>query len=308
MQVIHIDKVDAVAPSVVCLGNFDGVHLGHQAVIRQAVFLANEAMPAIAYTFSRLPANQLSKGKSTPLITSNKERVDAMGNLGVNCIVMDPFRPSLSSMEPKDFFCRILLDTLNAKAIVCGTNYRFGAGGGGDTALLSSLCEEAGITLHLVRPVSHEGRVISSSWIRALISEGEMELAHALIGRPYCLTASVVHGEKRGRKLGVPTMNQLFPDWKLRPKEGVYAARAELDGHLYAATTCVSTRPTFGGSGVNSETHILGFDGDLYGRVVTISFLKRTRGIISFESPEILRQQLLHDIEDARKVFDKYTH
>lgn len=305
MRTIHIDQYEPRQPCIVCVGNFDGVHLGHQSLMRQTVQSAGGCLPTV-YTFSRHPTNVLAGRTVTPLITTNAERSAVFAQLGIRLTVMDPFRPWLQSMAPEAFFEEMLLGRLQASAVVCGTRYHFGKDGAGDVQLLGRLCEQAGIVLHLMPPVKRGDRIISSSWVRESVAEGDVALAAELLGRPYRLTGTVLLGDQRGRQLEAPTINQSFHPLKLRPKEGVYATRLDIDGVTHYGTTAVSRRPTFrggsAGDSVLAETNILGYSGDLYGRTLQVEFLRRTRDIVTFSSAQQLRDRLKRDMEEAAAI------
>ena len=302
MRTIHIDDYKSTGPCVVCVGNFDGVHRGHQSLMRQAVQSAGADTPTV-YTFSRHPANVLAGRPVNPLITTNQERLAILEELGIAQTVLDPFRPELYNMAPETFFEEILIGRLHATAIVCGTRYHFGRDGAGDVRLLEQCCDHSGIVLHLMPPVRQGDRIISSSWVRSAIAEGDVQTAAQLLGRPYRLTAEVLQGDHRGRTLGTPTANQAFPELKLRPRKGVYITRLTIDGAVYYGTTAVSARPTFhggsGGDNILAETHVLHYEGDLYGRTLQVDFLQRTRDIVTFSSAAQLRDRLCHDVAEA---------
>ena len=297
MQIINIENYKKGVPVVAVLGNFDGVHRGHQSLFVEAVRLAGElgAIPVL-YTFSNHPANALAGRIVAPSITTNAERLEFFEKFGFELTVMDPFKPSTAALAPHDFIEHLLLETLGCVGIVCGFHYHFGARGGGDAALMQLACAELGIAASIMPPVLQDGRVISSTWIRECVLDGNVGRASMLMGHPYMLRATVVKGARLGTKLGVPTINQQFPEEKLRPALGVYYTNVAVDGKVYKGATNVGSRPTVAGQGVNAETHIIDFDGDLYGREIEIQFLRKLRDERKFDNVEMLKLQLQKDI------------
>lgn len=209
---------------------------------------------------------------------------------------------AVRDLSPQDFFEQVLLARLHAGAVLCGAGHRFGKNAAGDAAVLRALCDRAGVSCTVLPSLKAEGRVVSSSWIRQCIMAGDMERAARLLGRPFCVTGEVLHGKQLGRKLGAPTVNQALPAGRVSPRYGVYAAFVRVDGVRYAGAANVGLRPTVSGESVNVETHIVDFEGDLYGRVVTVELLRHLRDECRFSSVEELRAQVLRDVERAKEV------
>ncbi|HWP79705.1 MAG TPA: bifunctional riboflavin kinase/FAD synthetase [Candidatus Acidoferrum sp.] len=297
MQVVNIAQYVNNGPVVAALGNFDGVHRGHQSLLAETVRLARAlgATP-IVYTFSSHPANVLAGRIVAPSITTNAERLELFERLGIEMTVMDPFKPETASLAPGSFIEHLLFERLGCVGVVCGFHYHFGARGAGDAALIQMLCNELGMEASVMPPVLQDRRVISSTWIRECVVTGNVGKAAELMGHPYMLRATVVPGQHLGARLGIPTMNQWFPEEKLQPARGVYCTSVAVDGVTYAGATNVGTRPTVSGEGVNAETHLLGFSGDLYGRELEIQFLRKIRDERKFENVEALRLQLEKDV------------
>lgn len=288
------------APTVVALGCFDGVHLGHRAVICRAVEIAKgKELTSLVWTFEE-PAKNFFVPGSVPLITTWEEKKTQIRRLGIDVLVCGALEPAITSLSPKDFFEKILIERLNAKHLVCGFNYSFGQGGRGDTALLGELCRKHGIGLTVIPAVSMEGLEVSSTQIRAAVEDGRPADAAVLLGRPYALRTIVIDGQKLARRLGFPTLNQVFRRGALVPKRGVYVTRIRMAGKEKHGITNVGIRPTVGGSLLCAETHIFDFEGDLYGKTVTVEFLHFLRAETKFDSVELLSEQVRTDIEQAQ--------
>ena len=288
-------------PCVVALGCFDGVHLGHRAVIEEAIRIADSiGLPSLIWTFEEPPRNFFAPG-SVSLITDVKEKEALLEGSGVELLVCGSFEPMVASLSPEDFFWQILRQQLDARHIVCGFNYSFGSHGAGNADLLRDLCQTAGIGLSVIPPISVGEIEVSSTRIRQAMENGQAKEAATLLGRPYSLTSPVVDGQKLARRLGFPTVNQLFAKGKLVPKHGVYVTRITAGGEVKYGITNVGLRPTVGGELLCAETHIFEFDGDLYGQGVTIEFLHFLRPEAKFESVDSLADRVRLDIENAKQ-------
>lgn len=294
------------APSVVALGCFDGVHLGHAAVIREAVARADSlGCLCTVWTFAEPPRNFFSPD-SVPLVTTLEEKQAHVGALGADTLVCVPFDRDIAALTAREFFETILLGRLKACHLVCGYNYTFGARGAGDTALLSALCAEHGITLSVLEPVTVGSLPVSSSEIRRAVSEGRIEDARAMLGRPYSITEPVVNGQHLARTLGFPTVNQLLPRKRLIPRAGVYLSRVTRpDGTAHYAISNVGTRPTVADPTLCCESHLFDFSGDLYGQTLTVEFLHFLRPERKFDSIGALAEQVRADIEHAKQLQPK---
>lgn len=290
--------------TVVALGMFDGVHKGHQALLRRAAEIAHSnGDTAVAFTYDNHP-KELFSGTFSYLCT--KEQREAL-ICAAGCDRMDsvPFDAAFASMEPKTF-----LDWLSARytggisAIVAGYDYRFGAKAKGDTALLGTLCGARGITLCVIDEIRVDGKTCSSTRIREAIREGNMELAERLLGRPYTLSGEVVHAKALGRQFDCPTAN-LDAGMQLLPKDGVYATELVFEGKRYDAVTNVGTNPTVGGRARTVETHAIGESLDLYGKRIEVAFLLWLRDERMFDSKDLLFAQIGKDAETAKKVCEE---
>ena len=291
-------------PSVVALGCFDGVHLGHTAVLSEARERATAlGCACTVLTFTEPPRNFFSP-RSVPLITDAITKRERIAALGADTLVCVPFSSEIAAMSAEDFFENILLDRLRACHIVCGYNYSFGAKGLGNTVLLEQLCAERGIGLSVLPAVKVGEMPVSSSDIRRAVMEGRPEDAQAMLGRPYALTATVVNGQHLARSLGFPTINQIFPDGMLIPRAGVYASRVTVEGEsvFYNGISNVGIRPTVTDHTLCCETHLFDFSGDLYGRSVTVELLSFLRPERKFDSIDTLAEQVRADMNAAKKI------
>lgn len=288
-------------PSVVALGVFDGVHVGHRAILGAAVAHARATgSPALACTFEPHPMEILQPGRAPQPITTLEERLDLIAGCGVDGAVVLDFTPALAAMEPETFVKDVLVDRLAARRVVVGFNHRFGRGARGDADLLRDLGGRLGFALDVIEPRVVDGVPVSSSAIRAALGRGDLEAAARMLGRPYTLPGRVVSGAGRGRTLGFPTAN-VAPDRPVLVAAGVYACRAEVDGREQRAVVNVGVRPTFGEDTLAVEAHLLDFSGDLYGQAFRLTFVARVREEKRFPSVEALRAQIAADVETARR-------
>lgn len=284
------------ARTVLCLGNFDGVHRGHQALIAAAARMRQERFPSATlgvFCFRGLSSDFLSQNPPGHL-TSETERLERFREAGAEIAVLADF-PTLRDMEPDAFVRDVLQRDCHCVAAACGFNHRFGRRGKGTPELLRDML---GGDLLVCDAALDGGEPISSTRVRRLLLDGKPDEAAALMGHPYQLTSTVTHGAQLGRTIGFPTVNQRFAPLALIPKSGVYDTDCEVDGAHYAGVTDVGTRPTVDGAHeVRCETHLLGFSGDLYGRTVRVAFLHYLREEKKFDTVEALREQIAHDRE-----------
>ncbi len=295
----------AVRQSVVTTGTFDGVHLGHQAIVRYLVDRAREigGVPTVV-TFDPHPREVLL-GRPIPLLTTLAERADVLESLGVERFVVVPFSRDLSLLEPDAYVRDLLVDGVGMREIVIGYDHRFGQKAAGDRALLEALGETLGFSVDVI-PEQIDGDVtVSSTEIRRLLADqGEARRAAELLGRPYRIAGTVVRGDQRGRTIGYPTANLALDARKLVPRRGVYAVRATLaDGSRQRGMMNVGTRPTVEEGGATSvEVHLFDFDGDVYGARVEVDVVARLRDERRFDGLDALRQQLGADAGQARSA------
>jgi riboflavin kinase/FMN adenylyltransferase len=288
-------------PSAVALGVFDGVHLGHRAILGTAVAQARQAgMAAVACTFDPHPIEVLQPGRAPLAITTLPERLALFESCGLDAAVVLPFTPELAAMEPETFVKDVLLARLGAREVVVGFNHRFGRGARGDVALLRRLGEELGFRTHVAEPLMVEGVAVSSTEIRAALQRGDLDAAARLLGRPYTLQGTIGHGAGRGRTLGFPTAN-LLPTRPVLVSPGVYACMAEVGGRKERAVVNVGVRPTFAETTLAVEAYLLDFAGDIYGQTMILTFVSRVRDERRFPSVDALRAQIEADAGEARR-------
>ncbi len=273
------------------LGTFDGLHIAHKKVLSAA----EDAKNRVAVIFS-LPPSMVISGK-TELLQTVEEKIKMFHSLGFSVERLDFNKVHTLSAED---FLYSLLEKYNPKMICCGYNYHFGFGGKGNTELLREFCKHNGITLSVTPAVEMLGDRVSSSRIRQLIKNGDVETAEKLLSRPFCLTGVVTHGDSRGRTLGYPTVNFPYPDMLCELKHGVYATRININGADYSAVTYVGKRPTYKLEKTVLETNIIDFEGDLYGQELTINFIRYIREEKTFSSKEELKNQIKKDIKVAQ--------
>ncbi|OAG28743.1 bifunctional riboflavin kinase/FAD synthetase [Thermodesulfatator autotrophicus] len=295
-----------VSYPVATIGNFDGVHLGHQALFRETVKRARAHQGhAIAVTFHPHPLQVLRPDKAIKLICSLEQKIKLIEKAGLDYLLLLEFNQALASLEPEEFVEDIFVKGLSIKELVVGYDYRFGKKRRGDTELLKILGQRYGFDVTVVPPQKVNGLVVSSSLIRELIAEGEVALAAKLLGRFYKICGQVIPGRGRGQKLlGFPTANLKLSKEKLLPKTGVYAVWVHLDGQKLPGVMNLGFNPTFGEGYLSAEVHIFDFSGDLYGQNICISFVERLRDEKKFSSPEELAAQIKRDSEKARQIFN----
>ena len=283
----------------VAVGNFDGVHRGHRALVAEAVRLAAaRAVPAVVLTFDPHPSRVVAPASAPAALMTLDQKAEALARLGVDALAVLPFTPSIAAEEPAAFASEVLRGALDAAVVVIGDNFRFGRGRAGDAATLRTL----GFAVVEVSPVLHDGSRVSSSRIRAALAAGDVALAAALLGRAHAIEGRVVRGEGRGRTLGIPTAN-LEPWNETLPAPGVYAAWAwPAGGPGLASVVNIGRRPTFGGRDISVEAHLLDYAGDLYGQALGLSFVTRIRGEEKFPGPEALVARIRKDVDAARGV------
>ncbi|WP_287587978.1 bifunctional riboflavin kinase/FAD synthetase [Mogibacterium sp.] len=298
---INIEFATAVA-----LGNFDGVHIGHQQILDAAVDLAGKlgAVPA-CFTFSNHPrelfAGDAELRDKILFISGDEEKLQLLEQAGIQVVFDVPFDEFTMNMSPEVFIKEILCDKLNAKGVSCGFNYRFGARASGDEKLLSQLGVGYGYETRVIRPVKVGGEVVSSTYIRCAVEAGDLVKANEALGRPFSISGIVVQGNHIGSAIGFPTANVRLSKRKVAPLNGVYFTRTTIGGKSYCSISNVGTKPTIGEYEKSVETNIFGIDHDLYGQSVKIEFLQLLRPEIKFDSIEQLAVQIADDIKSARR-------
>jgi riboflavin kinase/FMN adenylyltransferase len=290
---------------VLALGNFDGLHRGHLKIVERVKRgAAEQGGTPMAMTFDPHPPRVVRPEKAPPLLMTKRQRIDALHRAGIQCVAVVRFTHEMSLWDPETFVRTVLVDWLRVSKVWVGANFLFGHGRSGNFTLLRSLGQRYGFRADKIDPVRYKDFVVSSTRIRRLVSEGRMDEAGALMGHHYYIDGTVVEGRGRGRGIGFPTAN-LRTDNELIPPHGVYATMLTVDGSVRAALTNIGTRPTFGESDVAVETHVLGFDGALYGKAVRLSFVQRLRDERRFPDVDALRAQIEADRRRADRLFSR---
>ncbi len=293
--------------SVLAIGNFDGIHLGHQAILRATVHRAQETKDvATALTFDPPPLKVLRPESAPPRLSTNAQRVDRFGDLGVESAVVLPFTLELARLSPEDFVLEILVRGLQVRAVLVGEDFHFGHRQAGDVKFLRELGMRHGFDVVIIPPVVHLGEIVSSTAIRRAIAAGDVTHASSLLGRPFALTGEVVRGTGTGQRFTFPTLN-LAPEQELLPARGVYVTRTLLEGEFKSrrSVTNIGMRPTFNGSMLSVETHLLDFSGEITARRIEVQFWKHLREEKKFSGAEELRAQIARDIGSANRFFSR---
>jgi len=306
VELVRLDTLSSPCPaaSAVTVGNFDGVHLGHQALVGEMVRWARSAPgAAVVLTFDPHPARVLSPRQAKRALMTLEQKAEALAALGVDRLVALAFTEQVAGLSAEDFARIVLRGSLAACRVVVGQDFRFGRGRTGDVFGLIGLGETLGFEVRAVGPVLEDGSPISSSRIRDVLALGEVSKAGSLLGRPFFVDGDVVQGDGRGRGLGFPTANVAVRNETL-PLLGVYACRMRLGfGEVpRPAVANLGQRPTFGGGQTVLEVHVLDFAGDLYGREVRVEFVERLRAESTFAGKEELLAQIGADVHEARRI------
>ncbi len=289
--------------SVVCIGAFDGLHLGHRALIDRVIAHAREKhLKAVCLSFEPLPREYFGQNDPPPRITLPRMKLEALRSTGLDKVGLLRFGPSLASMSAEDFVDHFLVNRLHAKEVWVGEDFRFGKGRRGDLSMLQSLGKQYGFTANSIAPIVHDGERISASAIREHLLRGELEIAARLLGRPYAIAGRVVRGKQLGRKLGYPTANLRFHG-KKPALSGIYATWVHGVGSKpWPSVSSLGTRPTVDGSEPLLEAHLFDFNGDLYSRRIEIEFVAKLRDELKFDSLDALIAQMNLDAARARLV------
>lgn len=299
-------------PVALTLGSFDGVHIGHQALVRHVVGVARaRGWASVVVTFWPHPVKVLRPEVPLRLLCTLEERTRRLLDCGADYVVVWPFTLELSRL-PGRAFLELLRTTLDLRYIAVGPTFHMGHHRDTDAGRLRELGQELGFTVEIIPPLEVAGDRVSSTRIREVLAQGDVRLAAQLLGRPYTLSGTVVHGDHRGRLLGVPTANLRMPEKLVVPKNGIYATLVEVlddQGNVlagpYPAATNVGDNPTFANQYRRIESHLLDYNGDLYGRTLRVHFIKRLRDELRFESVDALVAQMQRDLQQAREILDR---
>lgn len=288
----------------VTFGKFDGIHLGHRELIRYVQ--EDERLKSVLFTFDLNPLNLFSD-KEIKLVYTNEERQRLLSDSGLAYLIDFPFSKEIADMRAKDFIFDIIHKQLGAKRIVVGTDFRFGKGREGDVALLEKYQTECGYKLIAVSKLESEGREISSTAVRKYIQNGEIEKANYLLGKPFFIAETIIHGRKLGHTVGMPTINQRPSSTKLLPPYGVYASITFLEGKFYKGITNIGVKPTVGEDFPGVETWLFDFNQNVYGKTATVYLLSFIRPEVKFSSLDELKKQVDRDVKKAKETTDKYS-
>ena len=288
--------------NAVALGEFDGVHIGHIGLINE--LKKNKDMNLLVYTFDEHPDNVLSGKTVTKRLTDNSQKIEIFTKLGTDYICFEDFS-AVKDFSPERFVEEVLVNKLNCGFVTCGFNFKFGKFGSGNAELLVKLLNKYGIRCTVIPPVEHENETVSSTRIRRLIEDGNVEDAAVLLNRNYSLSLPVISGRKLGRTIGVPTVNQRISENTVCPQKGVYACLCRISDKLYHAVCDIGNKPTVGGTEILAESHIIGYSGDLYGKTVEIIFYKRLRDEKKFDSLDALKSVIAKDITNTENYFSQ---
>lgn len=303
MKPVGVEELRVPGPNAVALGTFDGVHLGHKALVQQLLSKAQEIHGrAIVLTFDRHPSEVVAPEKSPLYITTLSRKVELLREAGAERVIVLSFDKQVASLTAEEFAQRVLAEGLDARAMVVGPNFRFGTGRTGSIVKLETLGRELGFEVTAAPAVELQGAMVSSTRIRSLIIRGCVKEAADLLGRLFELPGQVESGVGIGRTLGFPTANLVPPDRHIIPGNGIYAARVRIGEQLLPAAVNIGERPTLGAGRILVEAHILDFNGDLYGCDITLLFVDRLRDELKFESKEALAEQIRRDVENVRNM------
>ena len=289
---------------VVTIGVFDGVHFGHQRIIRRAVERARELdVPAVVMTFDPHPSEVIRPGTHPAVLTSQRHRADLVERLGADVVLVVPFSSEFAKQSPAEFVHEVLVDRLHVKAVVVGRNFRYGHKVAGDIESLTADGRRFGFTVEAVELEGTADTTWSSTYVRSCVGAGDIAAANAALGREHRVEGVVVRGDQRGREIGYPTANLEPAPYSAVPADGIYAGRLlRRDGTEHVAALSIGTNPTFAGTERRVEAYVLDFDGDLYGEHVALTFTARLRDTIRYDALQPLLDQMAVDVARTREV------
>lgn len=293
----YIETIQVTGETVVTIGNFDGLHLGHMELIKKAVEVSRQNnIQSVAFTYDIHPLSFLYS-KAVHLLMSNEDKEQILIAKGIDTVLHVPFDEHIRNMNSEEFCDLILIKKLRVRHLVMGADAKFGKEKA-DIEHIKTYCEAKGVVMHIIPLLIMDEKRISSSSIRKLVEHGEIERANKYLGRYFSVEGTVVHGKKLGRKLGYPTANLFIPGDKAVPSKGVYETIVEFDGRTYKGATNVGTNPTVGDKTLRVESYVIDFDEELYGKQIKVSFVRRLRDEIKFESVEKLIEQMDEDVKN----------
>ena len=297
----RLEDIVDIEPTVVALGNFDGIHKGHQEIIGRTVKEAEAAgLKSAVFTFSNHTSSILKNVPKVKNILYPEDKLRILEEMGVDYVFNIPFTEEILRMSPEEFIEEILVNRFNIREAYCGFNYSFGYKASGTPEVLMHEGLKHGFGIHVQEPYVIDGVVVSSTYIRQLIEEGRMEEAAKFMGRMYSVSGEIIVGNKLGRTIGFPTCNILVDDTMITPPNGVYITTCTIDGVTRSSVTNVGVKPTIGTYEKNIETHIFDFNEDVYGKQIRVDFIKHTRGEQKFDGLNALKKQIESDSIEAR--------
>lgn len=289
-------------PTVISLGKFDGIHRGHELLLEQLLKKKQEGYATVIFTFDTPPKKALDS-EDAKVLTTNEEKMHMFDSFGIDYLIECPFTPEVMNMEPETFI-EMLVKNLSVKCIVAGEDFCFGRNRRGNYRMLQDFAEKFSYEAIILSKMKEEERDISSTFVREEVMAGRIEMANKLLGYPYFVSGEVKHGNRIGRTIGFPTINLIPPENKLLPAYGVYITKVTIDGIVYSGVTNVGCKPTIEGKNpVGIETYILDFVGDVYEKVVIVTFIKKIREERKFPNLESLLEQMRLDVQEARYYF-----
>lgn len=298
----NVENIENIGETAIALGNFDGVHKGHQQLIRCMVNCAKEkGLKSAVFTFANHPKNVLTGRVLIKNILYQEEKAKILESLGVDYLFSIDFTEQIMTMSPVVFIEELLVHRFHMKEAFCGFNFRFGYKAEGDACILTENQKKYGYHLHILKPYKVDGNVVSSTLIRNYIAVGEVERCPKYLGRYYSVGGKVVVGNKIGRTIGFPTLNITIDESMVTPSNGVYITYCTFDGKRHKSVTNVGRKPTIGKYKKNVETHIFHFDQDIYGKEIRVEFIKKIRDERKFESVGELAAQIRRDCKTAKK-------
>lgn len=306
MQVIYSnDGINFDCNTGVGLGNFDGLHIGHMALINTLIRESQlNGLASIVYNFTKHPENILRKKLITPLLLTEQKKIDLLSEISLDYLYFDEFNEHFSRLSPEEFVKEILIDKLHIKLAVVGYDYRFGYLGQGDVAILKELGKKYGFKVIVISAIKCDNEIISSTRIRECVIKGKLETAYKLLGRNYSITAEVVSGRRVGNTIGFPTANIHPERFLVLPETGVYITKTLLDGKFYNSMTNVGYNPTFEDvKQITVETHLIDFNQDIYGKKIEVFFLKKIRDEKKFKNVDLLVEQIAKDMRTTKEFF-----
>ena len=293
----------------IALGSFDGIHKGHRQLIKSLHDIKQSGGSKImVYTFIQHPMSVISPENRPLYINDNEQKINILRDLNIDYLVFNEFTYEFSKVSPREFIKRFLVDKYNIDTIVIGYNYTFGANGEGNSNTMQELGKDFGFNVKIIPPIRLKNSIISSSRVRETIEAGQVSDAAHLLGYPYSISGKVVRGKGRGKHLGFPTANLSYDKQKVIPNNGVYLTLVKVRNIYVWGLTNIGTNPTFGSDELCIETHLIGFDGNIYGKNLTICFLDRIRDEIQFKDADSLIDQMQQDMDAAEKIIYKIIH